>query len=60
MKRGGCSCLHEQVSKYACLGTVILCGDVNARCGSIDEAEGVDCRVSEDHLINEQGRMMMD
>ena len=52
--------LSEQVSKYACLGTVILCGDFNARCGNMDEAEGVACRVSEDQVINEQGRMMVD
>ena len=30
-------CLSEQVSKYASLGTVLLCGDFNARCGCVEE-----------------------
>ena len=53
-------CLSEQVSKYASLGTVLLCGDFNARCGCVEEVEGLGDRQSEDQVINEQGRALLD
>ena len=52
--------LSEQVSKYASLGTVLLCGDFNARCGCVEEVEGLGDRQSEDQVINEQGRVLLD
>ena len=53
-------CLSEQVSKYASLSTVLLCGDFNARCGCVEEVEGLGDRQSEDQVINEQGRALLD
>ena len=53
-------CLSEQASKYASLGTVLLCGDFNARCGCVEEMEGLGDRQSEDQVINEQGRALLD
>ena len=50
-------CLSEQVSKYASLGTVLLCGDFNARCGCVEEVEGLGDREAEEQVINEQGRV---
>ena len=34
--------LEEQVENYTDLGTVVVCGDFNSRCGSLKDAAGDD------------------
>ena len=51
-------CISEQVSKYASLDTIFLCGDFNARCGCVEEVKGLGDRQS-DQVINEQGRVLL-
>ena len=38
--------LEEQVEKFAGLGTVVICGDFNSRCGCLKDVDG-DIRSSE-------------
>ena len=34
--------LEEQMEKFADLGTVVVCGDFNTRCGSFKDSAGED------------------
>ena len=55
---GVLSVLAEQVARYSQLGTVVLCGDFNARCGYLQE--GTIPRTTIDGTKNEQGEALVE
>ena len=52
--------LEEQVENYTDLGTVVVCGDFNSRCGSLKDACGDDVpRKVIDEVKTEQGEALI-
>ena len=53
--------LAEQVARFRAQGPMILCGDFNARCGSLDaDCEGLPSRKVIDVVKNSQGETFVD
>ena len=52
--------LEEQIHKFSTLGTMMMCGDFNARCGSLrEENDALPARVELDEVKTHQGEILM-
>ena len=56
----GCLWLEELVEKFADLGTVVVCGDFNSRCGTLNDVAGYNVlRKVIDEVKTEQGEALV-